>query len=283
VRCGTRAACQVRGAQGLRLDRKEVRKMIRAKARREKLRVKLNPPVGESRPRPVKLNGGGICLMWVALILLGASVPVGAWIFTIAERDRVERQALDRDAIGVKAEVTELTRTRGENSRYYARFRFLVDGRVYENRSTVPQGRWKRLKVGSPLDVVYLSSDPLRSWARGREPKGIPLWLGPIVGLCMLLAGGCLLLPILRQKRLLSEGRHVRGRVTTTKKVHEGHQVEFEFRLLSGAVRSGKFGPVSKPPAVGDSVEMIYDPENPSHSAQLPLSLVTVQNDVLGR
>jgi hypothetical protein len=257
--------------------------MIRVKPRHEKLRARIQAPLGESRPRPVRLNGGGICLMWVALTMLGAAVPVGAWIFTIAEHNRLERQAFDREAVDMKAEVTELTRTRGENSRYYAHFRFLVDGRVYVNRATVSQSRWRRLKIGSSIDVVYLSSDPSRSWARGRQPKGMPLWVGPVVGLGLLLAGGTLLLPILNQKRLLTEGRHVRGRVTTTKKVHEGHQVEYEFRLLSGAVRSGKFGPVSKPPAVGDAVEMIYDPENPGHSAQLPLSLVTVQNDVLGR
>ena len=83
---------------------------------------------------------------------------------------------------------------------------------------------------------------------------------------------------IMRQSRLLSEGRPAPGVVVKTKRSDETVVVTYEFRVLSGAVRKGHSNSSGKKvPAEGSVVCVIYDPENPRRNAIYPLCLVHLE------
>ena len=84
-------------------------------------------------------------------------------------------------------------------------------------------------------------------------------------------------IPVRREVRLLAEGRPAPGRVTGFKKADEAFRVQYEFRLLNGALAKGKVNR-SKPPVVGAPLCVLYDPENPRRNALYPLSLVRLEH-----
>ncbi len=77
-----------------------------------------------------------------------------------------------------------------------------------------------------------------------------------------------------RQRRLLTEGRPAPGIVTRLSRTKGGMQVYYDFLLLSGSVAKGSSGPVSKPPGIGQTVCVLYNPDNPRRNAIYPLCLV---------
>jgi hypothetical protein len=98
---------------------------------------------------------------------------------------------------------------------------------------------------------------------------------------CSLLA----VLHIRSQIRLLAEGRAAPGLVTKHSKAQHGshgsdlgQKFYYDFPLLNGAIARGQAGPVKKPPAIGATVPVLYDPERPRRNAPYPLSLVTPAN-----
>jgi hypothetical protein len=83
-----------------------------------------------------------------------------------------------------------------------------------------------------------------------------------------------------RQRRLVEEGRPAEARVISSKKQNAGHgnyfRLEYEFRTLSGSRRVVKKDS-TKNLAVGTSVTMLYDRDNPNRNAVYPLSMVRVK------
>ncbi len=77
---------------------------------------------------------------------------------------------------------------------------------------------------------------------------------------------------------LLAEGRGALAQVTRSKKVRSQdgahYVVYYEFRLMSGAVASGRYSSRRSPPSDGATICVVYDPERPSRSARYPLALV---------
>ncbi len=86
---------------------------------------------------------------------------------------------------------------------------------------------------------------------------------------------------VLRQRRLLAEGRVSRGVVTGHGRIRRnshgrevGRNFTYRFTLLSGAEAEGKGGPEKIPPPVGGSIAVIYDRDNPHRNVPYPMSLV---------
>ena len=109
----------------------------------------------------------------------------------------------------------------------------------------------------------------------------MPVWIPGIVAILLSSLGGLALIPVLRQRRLLSEGRPalaVVTRLSEEKHGSHGHKlgkvIYYEFPLLSGATANGKTGPAKNPPTVGTTLCVLYDPEQPRRNAPYPFSLV---------
>ncbi len=237
------------------------------------------PRLPESRPRPVRLTGTGKAVVFIGVLLLAASPLVAFYLHSLAVNQRALRAQIEREAVSATAEVTALTRTRGDSPRYYASFQFGASGQAFQGRTKVGRSYWSRLSVGGPVPVRYLPSDPRQSWIRGYEPSRRSLWDGPLVALALALTSLAPWFSLRWQWMLLMDGREAEARVTAVKKVQGSKggrtsQVSFEFRTPSGGVRTGRYSTQKPPPADGESIRIIYDPDNPGRNAPYPLSLV---------
>jgi hypothetical protein len=248
----------------------EMRKLQRRAARPA-------PALPASRPRPVRLTGTGWFVAVFGMLLLAGAPVAGFWLHTTAVRGRALRKAIDKEGVSVNAVVSELTRTRGDKPRYYAVYRYSAGGQLYQGRVSVNRSFWTNSRVGSPLAIRYLPADPGRSWLHGYEPV-TSFWAGPVVALCMAGIGIIPWYAIRRQWMLLAEGRPAQAQVTVSKKVRHQHgsyyQVNYEFRTMSGAMRSGRYDSRKGPPASGTTIQVVYNPDRPEHSMPYPLALV---------
>jgi hypothetical protein len=235
------------------------------------------PELPTSRPRPVRLTGLGWFVAVLGMLLLAGAPVAGFFLHARAVRERALRETIDKEAVGVTAVVSALTRTRGDAPRYYAVYEYSAGGQLHQGRAGVGRSYWTRLKVGSTFPVRYLPTDPGRSWLRGQEP-GTTFWKGPVVALSMALIGFFPWYAIRRQWMLLAEGRPAQAQVTASKKVRHQHGshywVSYEFRLMSGATRSGRYDTQRTPPASGTTIQVVYNPDRPEHSMPYPFALV---------
>jgi hypothetical protein len=88
----------------------------------------------------------------------------------------------------------------------------------------------------------------------------------------MLLAG------VHQQRTRLAEWRATMARVTKTEK-HKGGEgetwrIEYEWELLSGAVRRGRRDVAKKPPEPGELIPLLYERDSPQRHTLWPLSFV---------
>jgi hypothetical protein len=82
-----------------------------------------------------------------------------------------------------------------------------------------------------------------------------------------------------RQSSLLSHGRAALARVTKLEKKTSEYgtawRVHYEWQLLSGAKRQGRYMHSGKqPPAVGTMIPIVYDRDQPLRHSKYPLRLV---------
>ena len=130
------------------------------------------------------------------------------------------------------------------------------------------------------MDVRYLASEPDSSWMEGYGPRREPYF--PAFGVavvCTLIGLGAALL-IRRQADLLENGRLAQAVVTKVEKKQGEHgtvwHVTYQWRLLSGAVRSGGYEHSTKePPAIGTSLPVLYDRDEPGRLKTYPFELVS--------
>ena len=235
------------------------------------------PALPDSRPRPVRLTGTGWFMAVFGMLLLVGAPVAGLSLHALAVRERALREAIDTEGVRASAVVSALTRTQGDKPRFYVVYRYEAAGRSHQGRVNVSRSYWNQLRVGSSFTVRYLPAEPGRSWVRGFEP-GTPFWAGPLAALSMAVAGMLPWLAIRRQWMLLAEGRPAQAQVTLSKKVRHQHgmkyQVGYEFRLMSGATRSGRYESQKSPPANGTTIQVVYNPDRPEHSMPYPLALV---------
>ena len=113
--------------------------------------------------------------------------------------------------------------------------------------------------------------------------QGMPRWLPFGIGFIMAAGGAAIALAVRRQTRLLADGRAAPALVTRLSNVardshggNHGRKYYYEFPVLSGAIAKGHGGPTKRFPAVGSTLCVLYDPDNPAKNAPYPLSLVRV-------
>jgi hypothetical protein len=230
-----------------------------------------------SRPRDVALTGGGRALVVFAVLLFVAAIGAGVGMYNAARRHAEERRAIAAEGVTTTGVVTRL-RSDGDDRRRVS-YEFAVNGRVVRGERQVSTERRQTLQVGSPIDVRYLPSDPTVHEMGGRPRSGIPIALAFVFAPAIAAFGVLCLVLIHRQRRLLSEGRVASATVTGHEKHHGSHggthrSISFTFKLLSGAMASGKSGASSKPPALGSVITVVYDPDRPRRNAVYPFSLV---------
>lgn len=234
------------------------------------------PPDGldRSRPRDVRLTAGGGALAALSAALFAAALVVGVGLEVVAEREHESRRLLRDEGADARGEVVRLWRARGEKRQPWVAYRFTVDERAHEAAVRAPLGLWRRLAVGSPLEVRYLPSDPHLNHPRGLEPQPMPPVVPYLAAAALAALGALPLVAIRGQRRLLTEGRAARAVVTRHSKDQHGTVAHYEFATLGGTTAAGKLGPTRKPVAVGSTLCVIYDPESPKNNAAYPLSIV---------
>ncbi len=80
------------------------------------------PELVSSRPRPVRLTGRGRLVAGIGALLPVAALVSGLWLQQQAVRDRALVEQVDDQGIVAQAVVTELTRTRRKDSRYFVHY-----------------------------------------------------------------------------------------------------------------------------------------------------------------
>jgi hypothetical protein len=104
-----------------------------------------------------------------------------------------------------------------------------------------------------------------------------PIWIPPAVFIGIGSVGTAILIGLRREMWILSVGRPAIGRVLSSKKIKRGKhnvlRVNYEFVMLSGAKRIGRFDVEKDPPKEASELIVLYDPENPSRQIRYPGSL----------
>jgi hypothetical protein len=129
-------------------------------------------------------------------------------------------------------------------------------------------------------DVNYLASHPEASWLNGDTPSRDPLWPALVVPIAGLLSSMLMVVCIRRQLALLRDGKPAMATITSVKKKMSDHgtywRVEYQWRLLSGATRTGRYNHNKRrAPEVGSVIPIVYDRDEPRRARKYPLSLVT--------
>jgi len=203
----------------------------------------------------------------------------GVWLYVLAARDAARFDRIMREGVSTQAEVIRVGRTRRDDEvRRVVTYRYTVEARTYGGYTTLGKRDRRRFDIGSSIPVRYLPADPKRSWMQGYEPKGVPLWVFPVVALGLALGTAPIALVLRSQRRLLEEGRPALARVTQCRRTqssgHSRTRVQYEFRILSGAIRTGSYEVEKNPPAAGSTLTVIYHREEPRRNARYPLPLV---------
>lgn len=236
------------------------------------------PELLRAIPRPVRLTVAGKLAAVVALLLAIGAPAAGIGLYLAHESGRARLERIRREVAWTEAEVIQTGTTRDKERRRFVVYRYAAGGRFYTGRFTVRRRDVVGIGVGSRLTVGYLPSEPARSWRVGQEPAGPPLWVALAVAATLAVCAAAITLVLRGQRRLLAEGRAAMGSVKASQRIHRRgpvYRVHYEFRLLSGAVRSGSFES-RKAVAPGSPVVVIYDPDNPRRQGRYPFSLVRV-------
>jgi len=235
-----------------------------------------------STPRSVSLTWRGILFSGMAVLLFGGGAFLGPWLFVQAGRDQafVERMAVEGAVTG--GTVTYIGATHGEDDHRKITFRYEVNGKSYDASTTIGTRSAKGLQEAGRVQVRYLKSDPARSWIVGHEPEQMPVWVSPLAGLGMMVGPVLIFLQIKKERSLLVEGRPAMGVITKIRWIggnHGGgnHRASYEFQALGGQTFKASFrGSKRRCGAVGDSLTVLYDADNPKRSTRYPLQLVKI-------
>jgi hypothetical protein len=226
-----------------------------------------------SSPRDVTLTPTGIAAVVTASLIGVAAIVSSVLVYNHAMRWR----AADRAAVTVPAEVVRLGATRGEHPKWVATYAFVADGRTHEGTSTLGRRDRQERAVGDTLQVRYLPTAPATSWVDGYQPGHIPLVIAPVLLVGLALIAGSMAFMIRNQREMLTNGRPAVATVMDTKKVSHQHghhyRTKVEYPTFGGGKVTRHFD-LSKQPAVGGELLVLYDPDTPNRAMRYPLSLV---------
>jgi hypothetical protein len=243
---------------------------------------RLAPPPGldRMRPREVRLTAGGWALLALAAVLVVGGVAGGIALHLKAARDADVSRDFQERALDTTGVVTRKWRARdGDDRPRWVAYDFSANGRVFRGEARASRALWERLEPGSPVPARFDPDRPERHFPWGRRPGTTPPVLAYFVGLAGLLAGGLVTIPVLRQRRLMAEGRAARATVTGKTKGEHGTIIDYEFHVLSGGLVKGSTGAPSKPPEVGSTMWVVYATEDPRWSRPYPSSLVRLAHE----
>lgn len=244
-------------------------------------RNKRNPDHLPSVPRPVRLSASGFAVALTAASMVTASVCLPILLHERLERSNRQTAEFDLAAVRAEAEITSVNRPKGRDGKVRVVYRYAAGGREYTSRTSVPRRDAGSLREGALVPIRYLPSDPGQNWFASDHPRAAPVGLVFLIPPVLIVPAGLLLLAIRRQARLLRDGRAAPATVTRTDKL-KGREsttwrVHYEWTLLSGATRSGRYDSTGKtPPARGTAIPIVYDRDNPRRHARYPLSLVRI-------
>jgi hypothetical protein len=236
-----------------------------------------------STPRSVSLTWLGIVLSCLAVLLLGGGAFLGPWLFVQAGRDQalLERMAVEGAVTG--GTVRSIGLAHGEDNHRKITFRYEVNGKSYDTSTTVGSNAAKGLQEAGGVQVRYLATDPSRSWIVGHEPQRTPVWVSPLAGLGMMVGPALIFFQLKRQRSLLTEGRPAVGvttRIGWAGGYHDGegkYRARYQFRAQDGQTYKGSFrGSKRGCGAVGDSITVLYDADNPKRSTRYPMQFVRI-------
>jgi hypothetical protein len=239
------------------------------------------PPRGldRSRPREVRLTGSGIALL-LGLFALTTGAVASFVILTNASLKQGEEQRLLREeGADAEAVVTRLWRSSEKSNPAWVSYIFTPynGATVHEGRSRIAVSFWRKLRPGSTIAIRFVRAHPEMNRPLAAESRPTPRWLGTLTSGVLVAIAGVLTLRLNRQRFLLIEGRAAPGQVISLKKTDKGYRAQYEYRILSGATKTGRSGPMRKPPAIGSSVVVIYDPDDPARQALYPFPLVRLR------
>jgi hypothetical protein len=210
----------------------------------------------------------------LAVVFLVGGLAAGIALEITALRQAEEQRLLREQGADAEGLVTRLWRSGDKGHTLWVAYRFTVQERTYAGGAKAPLRIWKNLQVGSELAVRYLPSRPALSYPHGCEPGPMPMWVPWLVAAAVSATGGLFTLPLRRQGWLLAQGRPAPAVVTRHAKTDKGTLVHYEFQTLSGSMAKGRSGPNRKPFAIGATLCVFYDPDNPRRNAPYPLPLV---------
>lgn len=242
-----------------------------------------SPPAGLERtpPRPVRMTGAGVAVVVTAVLLAAGAVTEFTILSLRASGDSARTRRLLAEGRATTGAIVRVYHSTGKHTRHTAVYEFDVAGETFRRSAPVSSAAVRQLARGAPVAVRYLPDNPSESRLPEYErPSGIPLWLGPLIALPLLFTAGLLGRRLAARRRLLEEGRAAPAIVTGYGiKSDKGREVRYEFPTLSGARKTGKYGPVqnSKLPALGDRLVIVYDPNEPECSARYPLELFAIR------
>jgi len=238
------------------------------------------PPdgLGYTRMRPVRLTGAGIALVSVGVLMLLGALAAGIGLGIASGREYRQHRLMREQGVLADAEITRLWRARDEDKTPHLAYTFMFQEREYKGSASAPLRVWKSLAVGSRLPVRFLPANPASNRPEGWQDRPLSPWVPCLAAAFRAGLSGLVALPLRRQARLLSEGRAARGVVTAHRKTKDGTVVRYEFAQLSGAMAKGRSGPRKGAPAVGESICVLYNPEEPRRNAPYPLTLVKLAN-----
>jgi hypothetical protein len=240
------------------------------------LQRKWTPPaeLAGSGTREVRLSGRGIAAAVLAgLLILGGPVA-SIFLERLSGRQTAEQNQLSDEGKDVEARVTRLWRSADKESRPMVTYQFFTEGSMYRKSVKAPLRIWKGLMEGSPLVVRYWPPNPTRSHPRDWVETPMPLWLSLLIGSLLAGLGVWLVFTLRRQWSLLREGRPAPAVVTRYSYAQHGQKaIHYEFPLMGGSLEKGRSGPMRKLPAIGATLCVLYDRDNPRRNALYPLEM----------
>jgi len=230
-------------------------------------------------PRDVRLTGAGKFIYILAVALLVGAVVAGVALRLRGVQENDERQLLIERGVVVDAEIVRLWRASNEQKQPWVAYRFTVDGRDQQGQARVSLVKWRTLEAGAVLPVRYVPGRPDLSALDGTERRALPLWV-PFMAATPLVLGGLVCLYVVRRERQLLENGRPATAVVTGHHKHRSSEggthrsITYEFPILSGATSKGRSSTSSKPPAIGSTICVVYDPDSPRRNKPYPFQLV---------
>jgi Protein of unknown function (DUF3592) len=232
------------------------------------------PELPASGPRQTRLRAQGKMMVFLAMLMFGGAIALYVSTSRLAARDAAARAALDASGIETQGAVTRRWTTGDKNHTPKLAYEFECQGREYHGSSSAPRREWEALAVGSPIAIRFVPDRPELNHPGGWAMDVLPAWVAPgtAAGLCI--PGLILLFMIRKQTSLLRDGTAVPARVTGHRRMKGGQMLVYEFRLPDGSVIKGRGGQTRKPPQIGSTVTVLYDPDQPKRNAPYPLDTV---------